>query len=61
MDEAYKRLDKSGDGMVTLKDLKMAYDVSLLPEVQSGKVTPEQALRKFASLILVRCMHNNKR
>ena len=49
VDEAYKRLDKSGDGMVTLEDLKMAYDVSLLPEVQSGKVTPEQALRKFAS------------
>ena len=49
VDEAYKRLDKSGDGMVTLEDLKIAYDVSLLPEVQSGKVTPEQALRKFAS------------
>ena len=34
---------------MTLEDIKMAYDVSHLPEVQSGKVTPDEALRKFAS------------
>jgi Ca2+-binding EF-hand superfamily protein len=49
VDEAFRRLDKSGDGYVTVEDLAQAYDVSQLPEVKSGKLTPEQALRNFAS------------
>ena len=30
---AYDKLDKNGDGTVTLDDIKMAYDVSYHPDV----------------------------
>lgn len=30
---AYDKLDKNGDGTVTLDDIKMAYDVSFHPDV----------------------------
>ena len=40
-------MDKTGDGQVTIEDLSGVYDVSLNPDVVAGKVTEEEALRKF--------------
>jgi len=47
---AYKVLDKDGSGMVTIKDVEMAYDASFHPEVQSGRKTKQQALLDFMSV-----------
>jgi Ca2+-binding EF-hand superfamily protein len=49
VDEAFRRLDRDGSGQVTVEDLRQEYDVSQLPEVRSGKVSPDQALENFAS------------
>ena len=45
--KAFKLMDKTGDGQVTIEDLSGVYDVSLNPDVVAGKVTEEEALRKF--------------
>jgi len=47
--EAYSRLDKDGSGLVTLDDLVHTYDTSFHPEVQSGKITHEEAVTEFMS------------
>lgn len=47
--EAYNKLDKNRDGRVTLEDLANTFDVSQLPEVQSGKVKPEEVFKAFIS------------
>jgi len=44
---AFTRLDKTGDGIVTVDDLEQCYDVSQIPAVASGKMTPKQALESF--------------
>jgi Ca2+-binding EF-hand superfamily protein len=49
VDMAFARLDKTGDGIITIDDLEQCYDVSQLPEVASGKLTPRAALEKFMS------------
>ena len=45
--KAYQKLDKDGSGQVTRADIEEAYDVSQNPEVISGKITPDEAFRKF--------------
>lgn len=47
--EAFRRLDKDGSGEVTLADIKMAYDASQNPAVQSGQQTADDCLRQFMS------------
>ena len=44
---AYAVLDKSGDGVVTIDDIMMAYDASYHPDFQSGRKTKEEILREF--------------
>jgi Ca2+-binding EF-hand superfamily protein len=34
--EAFRRLDKTGDGVVTVEDLEQAYDASHHPEVSQS-------------------------
>jgi hypothetical protein len=48
--EAWTRLDKEGDGEVTLDDLLEIYDVSQRKEVVDGKMTEMQAIRDVAKL-----------
>jgi len=48
--EAWTRLDKQGDGEVTLDDLLEIYDVSQRKEVVDGKMTEMQAIRDVAKL-----------
>ena len=49
VDMAFARLDRTGDGVVTVDDLEGAYDVSGIPEVQAGRMTPREALERFMS------------
>ena len=49
VDMAFARLDKSGDGIITIEDLESCYDVTQLPEVASGKITARKALENFMS------------
>lgn len=45
--EAFTRLDRTGDGIVTLRDLQGVYDPSMHPDVRSGKITPDDAVREM--------------
>lgn len=46
---AFKVVDVTGDGVLTIDDLKDAYDVSWHPGVKDGSMTKEAALRDFLS------------
>ena len=45
--EAFKKLDRSGDGVVTIDDLKNVYNVKNNPRYLSGEDTQEQILNRF--------------
>lgn len=47
VEEAFAKLDQSGDGVVTLDDVKDTYDASHHPRVLSGESTEEEILLKF--------------
>mmetsp|Transcript_16415 Transcript_16415/g.50250 ORF Transcript_16415/g.50250 Transcript_16415/m.50250 type:complete len:134 (+) Transcript_16415:564-965(+) len=44
---AYAKLDSTGDGIVTIDDIRHTYDVSQHPGVVDGTVTPDEALATF--------------
>jgi calcyphosin len=44
---AFNKLDKTGDGLVTLDDLKDSYDVSFHPEFKQGKKSKQAILEEF--------------
>ncbi|OMJ67014.1 hypothetical protein SteCoe_35940 [Stentor coeruleus] len=46
---AYQKLDKTGDGVVNIDDIKALYDVSFHPDFRSGKKTRDQILVDFMS------------
>ena len=50
IDRAFKKMDKTGDGIVTVEDLKLAYDVSQHPKYLSGEQTADQLLKKFLNV-----------
>lgn len=41
---AFKKLDRTGDGRVTLDDLKDNFDVSFHPKFKSGQMSKAQIL-----------------
>eukprot|EP00945_MAST-04E_sp_MAST-4E-sp1_P000695 g695.t1 len=43
--KAFDVMDKTGDGVITIDDLAGVYDVSLLPDVVSGKISEADALK----------------
>lgn len=44
---AFAKLDRSGDGVVTVGDLRGVYSGCTHPKVQSGQWTEEEVLRRF--------------
>lgn len=44
---AFAKLDRSGDGVVTVDDLRGVYSGRAHPKVQSGEWTEEEVLRRF--------------
>jgi len=47
IDKAFSKMDKTGDGVVTVEDLKLAYNVSQHPKYLSGEKTADELLKKF--------------
>jgi len=45
--QAFAILDTDGSGVVTMAEMARTYDVSQNPAVQSGKISPEDAMRQF--------------
>ncbi|CAM9981106.1 unnamed protein product, partial [Heterosigma akashiwo] len=48
--QAFQRLDRTGDGQVTIEDVQQCYDASQHPEVQNGRMTEDEALQEMMSV-----------
>jgi len=46
---AFAKLDKTGDGFVTIEDLVGVYDGSFHPKFKSGEMTQKDILSEFMS------------
>lgn len=45
--QAFKKLDKTGDGIITIDDLKGVYSADKHPKYLSGEWTKDQVFRQF--------------
>jgi Ca2+-binding EF-hand superfamily protein len=45
--QAYKKLDKTGDGVLTVEDLRGVYNVKSNPKYLNGEASEEDLLAKF--------------
>ena len=45
--KAFRKLDKTGDGVITVDDLRGVYNVKHHPKFQNGEWTEDQCLRQF--------------
>eukprot|EP00397_Hematodinium_sp_SG-2012_P066283 GEMP01098814.1.p1 GENE.GEMP01098814.1~~GEMP01098814.1.p1 ORF type:complete len:205 (+),score=62.12 GEMP01098814.1:67-681(+) len=50
VEAAFKHLDKTGDGVVTVEDLKGVYSAKEHPKVVKGEATEEELLKKFLNM-----------
>lgn len=46
---AFRKLDRTGDNLITLDDIKDQYDVSFHPEFKQGKKSKQAILEEFMS------------
>lgn len=49
VDQAFIKLDKTGDGLITIDDLRGVYNVKYHPRYISGEDSEEDILNKFLS------------
>lgn len=47
INEAFAKFDKTGDGVITVEDLRGVYSVKHHPQFQNGEMTEDQILRTF--------------
>ena len=47
IDKAFEKLDKTGDGKITIKDIKGVYNANKHPQVLSGELTQDEVMIKF--------------
>lgn len=47
INEAFKKLDRTGDGIISVDDLKGIYNVKNNPKYLSGEQSEEQVLNRF--------------
>jgi len=45
--QAFRKLDKTGDGVITIEDLRGVYNAKYHPKYQNGEWTEEQVFRTF--------------
>lgn len=45
--QAFKKLDKTGDGVITIEDIRGVYKVNKHPKYMSGEWTADQVLQIF--------------
>lgn len=45
--EAFRKLDKTGDGVITIQDLQGVYNAKYHPKYQNGEWTEDQVFRTF--------------
>lgn len=62
IDKAFNKLDKSGDGQVTMEDLKGTYDCKKHPKYLSGEWTAKQVGVYFRPIynncLFLMCIYN---
>ena len=47
VEKAFAKMDKTGDGVVTVEDLKHVYNVKYHPDFQNGTKTESELLRQW--------------
>jgi calcyphosin len=47
INEAFKKLDRTGDGIISVEDLKGIYNVKNNPKYLCGEQSEEQVLNRF--------------
>jgi len=58
--DAFRKLDKTGDGVITVADLEGAYSVDKHADYLSGRKTKEQILKEFLKNFEIAGHHDGK-
>jgi hypothetical protein len=58
--DAFRKLDKTGDGIITVADLENAYSVNKHADYLSGRKTKEEILKEFLKNFEIAGHHDGK-